>query len=66
MALEWVKCTLADHDETVVRVNLSNASLLTRLREKTRIAFVGHADDFVDVKETPEELLNLLENGEKS
>ncbi len=60
MASEWVKCTLADHDETVVRLNLSNASLLTPMREKTRVAFIGHADDFVYVKETPEELLNLL------
>lgn len=53
----WVKCTDSKSDEAVY-VNFDNAMSITRGKKgDTIIAFPGGKDDYVAVKEPPEELL---------
>ena len=59
----WVKCTDSKSDERVY-VNIDNAMSVARGKKgDTVIAFPGGKDDFVAVKESPEELLQIKSDG---
>jgi hypothetical protein len=56
----WVKCTESKTDETVF-VNLDNAMSVARGKKgDTIIAFPGGKDDYVTVKEAPDDLFEAM------
>ncbi|SMF17458.1 hypothetical protein SAMN06265365_103125 [Tistlia consotensis] len=59
MHKNWIRCTLVVGGP--IYVNVAAASTLKRHSgDETRIAFPGDGNDFIDVRETPEEILEQL------
>ena len=50
----WILCTSDDGDE--LRLNLSRATIIERHKKGTRVRFSGDGRDYIDVKETPDEI----------
>lgn len=66
MESEWVKCTLQAGKDKVVWVNLGAALTIAEHKGGSRIAFrVGEEDEMIDVKETPETLLETFDELEE-
>ena len=60
MTRQWVRCTRA-LDGKPAFINLGLASMVFTFKGVTRISFIGAADDYVDVKETVDQVLALLD-----
>ncbi len=56
----WIKCTLSSGGS--IFINLDKAVTIKRAESNTRVAFAGGSDDFIDVKETPDEIFTLRLN----
>jgi hypothetical protein len=58
----WVKCT--DAQDRTIFLNLDAAISIVQLERTglTRIAFIGAEKDTVEVKETPDYLINAAES----
>jgi hypothetical protein len=61
----WVKCT--DAQDRTIFLNLDAAISIVQLERTglTRIAFIGAEKDTVEVKETPDYLINAAENSRR-
>jgi hypothetical protein len=57
MSSEWVKCTSPNGGE--IQVNLANAAYIRIVEGETRIVFPGAADEYLRVRETPDEIMSL-------
>ena len=58
MASGWIKCTASD-GKTDVYINLANAVSLIAHKTGARITLLGNPDDFIEVMETPEKILDI-------
>jgi len=58
MADGWIKCTASD-GKTDVYINLANAVSLIVYKTGARITFLGNPDDFIEVMEAPEKILDI-------
>jgi len=59
MSSEWIKCTRTDGTKPVY-LNLAIASTIEPKNAGTRVEIPGSEYGYVDVKETPDEVLRLL------
>jgi hypothetical protein len=61
----WVKCT--DVQDRTIFLNLDSAISIVGLERTglTRIAFIGAEKDTVEVKETPEYLINAAQSARR-
>jgi len=57
MSSEWVRCTSPNGAD--IQVNLANAAYIRTVEGETRIVFPGASDDYLRVRETPDEILAM-------
>ena len=59
MSAQWIKLT--GKDDAPLFVNMASVSMIRPRKRRTRIWFIGHSKDYVDVVETAEEIILRLD-----